>query len=70
MDAGEISYKLPPLIPQENVIGKVDVNIDPWKIKTFKLHMSYESEVSEITCFVVLFQETKLHIIVGFPPSL
>ena len=43
LDVGQIRYKLPPLFPQVNVIGKVDVNIDTRKIKTFKLHMSYES---------------------------
>ena len=68
LDVGQIRYKLPPLFLQVNVIGKVGVNIDTRKIKTFKLHTSYKSKVSEITtCFVILLQETKLHIIVGFP---
>lgn len=41
LDAGEISYKLPPLIPHENVIREVDLNIGPWKINRLKLHTSY-----------------------------
>lgn len=35
LDIEEISYELPPLIPQENVFRDVDLDIVPWKINRF-----------------------------------